>query len=63
LEEKALNLAAQLLVLCGVSSFYRSAYKIAKEQLVSGKALEKLRAVIKAQNGPNPDIHSEELEL
>jgi thymidine phosphorylase len=35
----------------------------AKEQLLSGKAWEKLQAVIKAQNGPNPKILSEDLVL
>jgi thymidine phosphorylase len=40
-----------------------TAYKLAKEQLVSGKAMEKLRNLIKAQNGKNPDIGSEELQL
>ncbi len=63
LEEKALDLAAQLLVLCWVTTFYKSAYKMAKDQLVSGKAWEKMRDVIRAQNGKNPDINSEELEL
>ena len=63
LEEKALDLAAQLLVLCWVSKLYMTAYKLAKEQLVSGKAMEKLRNLIKAQNGKNPDIGSEDLQL
>ena len=63
LEEKALDLAAQLLVLCWVSKFYRTAYKLAKDTLVSWKALEKLQAVIKAQKWENPTIWSEELVL
>jgi thymidine phosphorylase len=63
LEEKALDLSAQLLVLCWVSKFYRTAYNLAKEQLVSGKAWEKMRNIIRAQNWKNPDIKSEELEL
>ncbi len=63
LEEKALDLAAQLLVLCWVSKFYRIAYKLAKDTLVSWKALEKLQAVIKAQKWENPTIWSEELVL
>lgn len=63
LEQKALDLAAQLLVLCWVSKFYASAYKIAKNQLISGKAWEKLKDVIRGQNGENPGILSEELVL
>jgi thymidine phosphorylase len=49
LEQKALDLSAQLLVLCGVSKFYVNAYKMAKNQLISGKAWEKLKDVIKGQ--------------
>jgi thymidine phosphorylase len=63
LEEKALDLSAQLLVLCWVSKSYKKAYALAKEQLVSGKVREKLQAVIKGQNGPNPKILSEDLVL
>jgi thymidine phosphorylase len=63
LEEKALDLSAQLLVLCWVTSFYKTAYKMAKDQLVSGKAWNKMRDIIRAQNWKNPDIQSEELEL
>ena len=63
LEEKALDLAAQLLVLCWVSRFYRTAYKMAKNQLLSGKAWDKLKDVIRGQNWKNPEILSEELEL
>ncbi|MBR6907834.1 hypothetical protein IKN40_05055 [bacterium] len=40
-----------------------NAYKLAKQQLESGKAWEKLKNVIKAQNGQNPEIGSEELQL
>ena len=63
LEEKALDLAAQLLVLCWVSRFYRTAYKMAKNQLLSGKAWDKLKDLIRGQNWKNPEILSEELEL
>ena len=63
LEEKALDLAAQLLILCWLAKFYRTAYKLAKDTLVSGKAWKKLQDIIEAQNWKNPRIGSEELEL
>jgi len=42
---------------------YTNAYKLAKQQLVSGKAWEKMKNVIRGQNGKNPEIGSEELQL
>lgn len=55
LEAKALRLAGKLLRLCGVE-----AEDVAKDILVSGKALKKMREIIKAQGG-NDDIQSSEL--
>ena len=62
LEEKALDLAAQLLVLCGKNENYEEAYRLAKETLQSGKARKKMQEIISAQEG-NPDIESEGLVL
>ncbi len=64
LEAKALRLAGKLLTLCiedkkcmqGVNG-----EDLAKELLVSGKALEKMREIIKAQGG-NPDVSRDTLQ-
>lgn len=59
LERKALRLAAKLLDLCfeDMKSGYRSGQgeEVAKEILTSGKALSKMREIIKAQGG-DPSI-------
>lgn len=55
LEAKALRLAGKLLRLCGVEN-----EDMAKEMLTSGKALKKMKQIIKAQGG-DPDIQSSQL--
>lgn len=55
LEAKALRLAGKLLRLCGVEN-----EDMAKEMLTSGKALKKMKQIIKAQGG-NPDVQSSQL--
>lgn len=63
LEEKALDLAAQILVLCDREKDYKKAYKKAKTELLKGKAWTKMQELITAQNGNNPHISSEDLSL
>jgi len=63
LEYKALRLAGKLLSLCIEDNLtYQgvNGEELAKEMLTSGKALAKMREIIKAQGG-NPDITSEQL--
>lgn len=61
LEEKALDLAAQMLLLCEKSANYDEAYTLAKTTLKNGTAWQKMQEIIIAQQGENPDIDSEEL--
>ena len=63
LEEKALDLASQLLVLCKYETSHRSAYKRAKAELLNGNAWKKMQKLIQAQKGSNPEVFSEELAL
>lgn len=63
LEAKALRLAGKLLNLCfgdGSISQKRQGDEVAREILTSGKALSKMREIIKAQGG-NPDVESSSL--
>lgn len=63
LEAKALRLAGKLLTLCFVDTKGKngaSGEEAAREILASGKALTKMREIIKAQGG-NPDIGSANL--
>lgn len=62
LEAKALRLAGRLLDLCFADmKLKKSGEEAAKELLVSGKALAKMREIIKIQGG-NPDIDSSRLK-
>jgi putative thymidine phosphorylase len=64
LEAKALRLAGRLLNLCIADSKNysgKNGEELAKELLMSGKALDKMREIIKAQGG-NPDITSASLK-
>lgn len=63
LEEKALDLAAQLAVLCGLTSDYQEALDKVRLQLTSGAARNKMQEIIAAQDWKNPKIWSEELDL
>jgi putative thymidine phosphorylase len=63
LEAKALRLAGRLLSLCFADSKGKEGMdgeKVARELLVSGRAMEKMREIIKVQGG-NPDIATGEL--
>ena len=59
--EKSTGLAGILLELGGLAA-RGAGRKLAKEILASGKALEKMREIIKVQNG-NPDIEPEEIPI
>lgn len=63
LEAKALRLAGKLLSLCFADTKGKEGMdgeKIARELLVSGRAIEKMREIIKVQGG-NPDIDVSDL--
>lgn len=63
LESKALRLAGKLLSLCFSESVKKkgaSGEEVAKEMLVSGKALKKMREIIKTQGGDG-DVESRKL--
>ena len=61
LEDKVLHLAAKIIESVGMAKG-KKALEIAKHQLESGKAWEKMKSIISAQKG-NPDITSETLVL
>ncbi|MDR0369841.1 MAG: thymidine phosphorylase [Candidatus Peribacteria bacterium] len=63
LEKKAVFLSARLMVLCGVSKTMKEAEALARKQLKNGKAREKMAQIIKAQNGKNPNIKADEIQL
>lgn len=55
LVEVTLWLAAEMLLLANAASDRRAAYELAKQALEDGRALEKMRAIIAAQDG-NADV-------
>lgn len=61
LEQKSVQMAGELLELCGRSHKGEGA-KLAKKQLLSGGAWKKMSEIIKAQGG-KPNIDSEEVTL
>lgn len=64
LEAKALRLSGRLLSLCladSKASKHTNAEELARETLVCGRALEKMREIIKAQGG-NPHVTAKDLE-
>lgn len=61
LEAKVIYLASKIIESVGMAKG-KKALELAKNQLESGKAWEKMQAIISAQNG-NPDITSETLVL
>ena len=63
LQEKALELAAHLVVLCGLSENYDQALEKVRFQLTSGAARTKMQELITAQEWKNPTIWSENLDL
>lgn len=62
LQNKAVFLSAKIIELVGMAKG-KAAEKLALETLKSGKARKKMQEIIRAQNGKNPQIQSEELEL
>lgn len=62
LQEKALHLCVGVIELVGMARG-KKAYDIAYQQLVSGKAWEKMQQIIAVQRGKNPGIYSEDLAL
>ena len=63
LEQKALELAAHIVILCGLCETYDQALEKVSLQLTSWAAREKMQEIISSQEGKNPKIWSEELEL
>ena len=63
LQEKALELAAHLVLLCGLSENYDQALEKVRFQLTSGAARTKMQELITAQEWKNPTIWSENLDL
>lgn len=61
LQNKVLHLAAQIIEDVGMAKG-KKALELATHQLESGKAREKMKKIITAQNG-NPEITSETLKL
>lgn len=65
LEEKALRLAGKLLDLCYADTLDKNRLigeDVARQILLSGKALEKMREIVSSQGG-NPDVCSHDLKL
>jgi len=62
LQNKALFLAARIIELVGMAKG-KAADELALDTLKSGKARKKMQEIIKGQNGKNPNIKSEQLEL
>jgi len=62
LQNKAVFLSSKIIELVGLAKG-KAAVALALETLKSGKAWKKMQSIIKAQNGKNPQIKSEELEL
>lgn len=61
LEERSLELASALIALCSQERKKKvSSRKLAEEILISGKAMNKMRAIIKAQGG-NPHVQLRDL--
>ncbi len=62
LEKKAVFLAAKIIENVGMAK-WKQAEKLAYWQLISGEAWKYMQKIIKAQNGKNPNIDSEKLNL
>jgi thymidine phosphorylase len=62
LQNKALFLCAKIIELVGMAKG-KAADALALKTLKSGKAWKKMQEIIKGQNGKNPNIKSEALEL
>ena len=62
LEQKAIFLAAKILLLCWAAGSLSNAKNLAKTQLENGEAWKKMQEIIKAQNW-DPNIKSEDIQL
>jgi len=62
LQDKAVYLSSKIIELVWLAK-WKKAYELAYKQLKSWKAWEKMQKIIKAQNGKDPNIKSEELKL
>jgi putative thymidine phosphorylase len=62
LEKKTLLLATKIIEMVGMAK-WKEAEKLAYWQLISWAAWKYMQKIIKAQNGKNPNIKSEELKL
>ncbi len=62
LEKKVILLASSIIEMVGMAK-WKEAEKLAYGQLVSWAAWKYMQKIIKAQNGKNPNIKSEELKL
>ena len=62
LEQKTLLLAVKIIEMVGMAK-WKEAEKLAYWQLISWEAWKYMQKIIKAQNGKNPKINSEELVL
>lgn len=63
LQKKSLELSAKLALLAGHGKNYKEILEKATKTLESGEAWKKMQEIMKTQNGKNPNITSEELEL
>ena len=63
LENKVIFLSAKIIQLCGLTKDFKSAEKLAKRQLDNGEAWKKMKEIITAQHGENPQIKANEIEL
>ena len=62
LEAKAIFLASKIIEIVGLAKGKKDAERIARKQLESWEARKMMQKIIKAQNGRNPDIRSEDLK-
>lgn len=63
LASKAIFLASKLLVLCGKVPTMRKAEALVRKQLTTGEAWKKMSDIIRAQNGKNPGIKADDVQL
>ncbi|MDR2540574.1 MAG: thymidine phosphorylase [Candidatus Peribacteria bacterium] len=63
LAEKAVFLAARMVVLCGLAPTMQKAERMVIKQLNSGAARKKMSQIIEAQGGADPDIKADEIKL
>jgi len=63
LAEKAIFLAARIVLLCGLAKTMLGAERKVRNQLKTGKAWEKMSQIIAAQRGDNPHIQADDIKL